>query len=232
LRSTAYDGCFDIPTLDEIIELLATQPGVGGRLIGLVPELKHSSYFAGLGLPMEDRLLACLAAHAYTCRAPVEIQSFEIGNLRYLRGRLGASHRNVRLLQLLGEPQAQPWDATLAGHLTNYAQMMTPNGLRDIAGYADAVGPWHRDVVPLIADQAPGPPTALVADAHAAGLQVHAYTFRPENFFLPRSLWSGDDPETINVAGSISEIRACLDAGIDAFFTDSPAIGRQAVDLR
>jgi len=74
--------------------------------------------------------------------------------------------------------------------------------------------------------------TALVADAHAAGLQVHAWTFRPENQFLPRSLWSGEDPATTNTAGAITEIRACLDAGIDAFFTDSPAIGRQAVDLR
>lgn len=232
LRGTACDGCFEVPTLDEIIQLLALQAAGGARLVGIVPELKHSSYFAGLGLPMEDRLLASLAAHAYTRHAPVEIQSFEIGNLRYLRDRLDACHPNMRLLQLLGERHAQPWDVTRAGHVMDYAQMMTPRGLREIASYADAVGPWQRDIVPLTGAEAFGPPTALVADAHAAGLQVHAYTFRPENHFLPKSLWSDQDPATTNATGSIIEIRACLDAGIDAFFTDSPAIGRQAVDLR
>ena len=231
LRSTAYDGRFEIPSLQEIIELLDLQSG-GERVVGMVPELKHSSYFAGLGLPMEDRLLDMLARHAYTRHAPVEIQSFEIGNLRYLRERLGPNHANVCLLLLLGEPHAQPWDETAAGRATDYAQMTTPPGLREIARYADAIGPWHRHVVPLMADETLGSPTALVADAHAAGLQVHAWTFRPENQFLPRSLWSGEDPATTNTAGAITEIRACLDAGIDAFFTDSPAIGRQAVDLR
>ena len=231
-RSTAYDGCYEIPTLQEIIELLAVQTSGGERVIGMVPELKHSTYFAGLGLPLEDRLFDILARHAYTRHAPVEIQSFEIGNLRYLRDRLGASHPNMRLLQLLGEAHAQPWDVAVAGRATDYAQMMTPHGLRKIASYADAIGPWHRHIVPLTADATLGQPTSLVADAHAAGLQVHAYTFRPENHFLPRSLWSGDDPSSTNVAGSITEIRACLDAGMDAFFTDSPAIGRQALDLR
>jgi len=230
-RGTAWDGCFEIPTLDEIIDLLARQP-TGGRVVGIVPELKHGSYFAALGLPMEDRLLDRLDAHAYTRRAPVEIQSFEVGNLRYLRSRLGTQRPNVRLLQLLGERHERPWDMVLAGQAMDYGQMMTPRGLRDIADYADAIGPWQRDVVPLTTAQTPGPPTALVADAHAAGLQVHAYTFRPENHFLPKGLWYGEDPAATNAAGSIREIRACLDAGIDALFTDAPAIGRQAVDLR
>jgi glycerophosphoryl diester phosphodiesterase len=229
LRGTRHDDQFEIPTLAEIITLLA---GAGGRLVGLMPEIKHGSYFAGRGLPLEERLLATLHAHACTRRVPVAIQSFETGNLRYLRGQLGDRHPHIRLLQLLGEPSAQPWDVVVASGTLTYAQMMTPAGLRDIARYADAIGAPSRAIVPLDAEGTLGPPAALVRAAHAAGLEVHAYTFRPENHFLPQSLWQGSDPATFNATGSMAEIRACLDAGIDAFFTDAPAVGRAAVDAR
>jgi len=231
-RSTQYDGEFEIPTLEEIIELAASSAEAGGRTVGIIPEIKHGSYFAELGLAMENRLLATLAGHAYTRHAPVEIQSFEIGNLRYLRERLGTARPNIRLLQLLGDPAEQPWDVAGAGGALDYARMMTPDGLREVAAYADAIGPHNRAIVPLDAAGRFAAPTALVHEAHAAGLEVHTYTFRPENHFLPRSLWRGDDPASFNEAGSIAEIRACLDAGIDAFFTDAPAIGRNALDAR
>ncbi|MDE2307581.1 MAG: glycerophosphodiester phosphodiesterase [Xanthomonadaceae bacterium] len=236
LRGTRHDGQFEIPTLAEIIALAAAGSAACGRAVGIIPEIKHGSYFAALGLAMEDRLLAELAAHAYTRSAPVEIQSFEIGNLRHLRDRLGGlrsanRHPHVRLLQLLGDPAERPWDVAAAGDdEPTYARMMTPAGLREIARYADAIGPDIRAIVPLDAQERFGPPTALVRDAHAAGLEVHPYTFRPENHFLPKSLWQGGDPATCNEAGAIADIRAGLAAGIDAFFTDAPAIGRKAVD--
>lgn len=229
-RGTQYDGRFPIPTLEEIIDLVAAESAAYGRAIGIIPEIKHSTYFRTLGLPMEDRLLAMLAAHPYTCTAPVEIQSFEVGNLKYLRGQLGDGQGNIRLLQLLGDAGEQPGDVIAAGSGLDYARMMTPAGLHDIAAYADAIGPNARAIVPVAIDGTLAAPTSLVRDAHAAGLEVHAYTFRPENAFLPRSLWLGDDPRTIHAAGSMLEIRACLDAGIDAFFTDHPAIGRAALD--
>ena len=107
--------------------------------------------------------------------------------------------------------------------------MMTPAGLKDIAGYADGIGPELRSIIPLDAKGALGTPTSLVRDAHAAGLMVIPYTFRPENHFQPSNLRNGAD-NTRNAEGSIAEIRAYLATGIDAFFTDDPALGRQAVD--
>ncbi|KRF02148.1 glycerophosphodiester phosphodiesterase [Frateuria sp. Soil773] len=228
LRGTRHDGRFPIATLDEIIDLAAVEAAARGRTIGLIPEIKHGTYFRGLGLPMEDALLAALAAHAYTRSAPVEIQSFEVANLRYLRGRLGReAHSNIRLLQLLDAPEQQPYDVVAGGGRLTYAQMMTPAGLRATAGYADAIGPQLRQIIPLTPDGRLGTPGRLVRDAHAAGLLVQPYTFRPENAFLPPSLWRGSDPGTRNPEGSMAEIRAYLDAGIDAFFTDDPAIGRK-----
>jgi glycerophosphoryl diester phosphodiesterase len=231
-RSTAYDGQFQIPTLEEIIDFVAAESATQGRLIGIIPEIKHGTYFQKLGMPMEDRVLAILAAHAYTRTAPVEIQSFEIANLRYLRTKLGKDHPNIRLLQLLGDANEQPYDVVAAGKQLSYAQMMTPAGLRDIAAYADAIGPSIRSIIPLAADGSLGHPTALAHDAHAVKLELHPYTFRPENFFQAKNFWKGSDPKTFNEAGSIAEIRAYLDAGVDAFFTDDPAIGRKALDGR
>jgi glycerophosphoryl diester phosphodiesterase len=233
LRSTQYDGQFPIATLDEIIDLVAAESAAHGRVVGIIPEIKHSTYFRTLGLPMEDVLLAALAAHDYTRTVPLEIQSFEIGNLKYLRGKLAAGdHTHIRLLQLLGDDDQQPYDVTAAGGKLSYARMMTPTGLRDIAAYADAIGPNLRSIIPLKPDGTFAAPTALVGDAHAAGLELHPYTFRPENHFQPRGLWLGSDPRTFNEAGSIAEIRAYLDAGIDGFFTDAPALGRKALDGR
>jgi len=231
-RSTAYDGQFQIPTLEEIIDFVAAESATQGRPIGIIPEIKHGTYFQKLGMPMEDRVLAILAAHAYTRTAPVEIQSFEIANLRYLRTKLGKDHPNIRLLQLLGDANEQPYDVVAEGKQLSYAQMMTPAGLRDIAAYADAIGPSIRSIIPLAADGSLGQPTALAHDAHAVKLELHPYTFRPENFFQAKNFWKGSDPKTFNEAGSIAEIRAYLDAGVDAFFTDDPALGRKALDGR
>jgi glycerophosphoryl diester phosphodiesterase len=237
LRSTKYDGEFQIPTLDEIIDFVAAESAVVGHPVGIIPEIKHGTYFQKLGLPMEDKVLAILAAHSYTQTAPVEIQSFEIANLRYLRGKLGGmgsknSHPNIRLLQLLGDPKEQTYDVTVAGGRLTFADMMKPAGLRDIATYADAIGSNIRAIIPLAPDGTLGHPTALVHDAHAAGLELHPYTFRPENNFQAKNFWQGSDPKTFNAKGSVAEIRAYLDAGIDAFFTDDPALGRQALDGR
>jgi len=233
LRSTRYDGQFQIATLDEVIDLVAAESTARGHVIGIIPEIKHGTYFRGIGLPLENRLLAALAAHDHTRTAPVEIQSFEVGNLKYLRGKLAdGMHGHIRLLQLLGDAVEQPYDVAAAGGKLTYAQMMTPAGLRGIAGYADAIGPNIRAIIPLESKRTLGAPTSLVHDAHAAGLEVHPYTFRPENHFLPPDLWQGADPRHVNQAGAIAEIRRYLATGIDAFFTDDPAIGRKALDGR
>lgn len=230
LRGTAHDGQLPIATLEEVIELAAAESAACGRLIGIVPEIKHGTHFRQLGLPLEDLLLATLAGHAHTRTATVEIQSFEIGNLRYLRERLGTAHPNIRLLQLLDVPPAQPYDVVAAGGTLDYARMMTADGLREVAGYADAIGPELRAVIPWNADGRLDPPTRLVHDAHAVGLEVHPWTFRPENTFLAPVFRRGDDPHARHRAGLVAQIGAYLDAGIDAFFTDDPASGRQAVD--
>ncbi len=229
-QNTAYDGEFQIPTFEEYLDFVAAESALRGRLVGLVPEIKHSTYFASIGLPMEDRFLSVLAAHSYARRAPVEIQSFEIANLRYLRKKLGRP-ANVRLMQLVDVGEARPADVAAAGGALTFAQMTSAPGLREIATYADVVAPPTRAMIPLGPDRRLGAPTTLVADAHAAGLLVHSWTFRPENQFLAADFQDAAGPNTRNPEGSVAEMVRYLGTGLDGFFTDDPALGRRAVAL-
>ncbi|MES2338816.1 MAG: glycerophosphodiester phosphodiesterase [Pseudomonadota bacterium] len=210
LRGTRYDGQFDIPALAEIIAL-AKAHGVG-----IYPETKHPSYFASIGLGTDVPLLAALRSAGWDrADAPVFIQSFEVANLRALHAKTG-----VRLIQLM-DASGAPAD----GASPSYAAMATPAGLRAIAAYAYGIGPSKA----MIRD-GDIPATSLVADAHAAGLKVHPWTFRAENVFLPASLRTGIDPRA---HGRLrDEIARYLELGVDGFFTDFPLDGVAARDAR
>ena len=206
LRGTANDGRFEIPTLDEIIALAQA------RGVGIYPETKHPTYFAAIGLPLEAKLVAALDAAGWRdADAPVFIQSFEVTNLKRLDGMTG-----VRLIQLVAA-EGGPADGTYR----SYAEMLTPEGLKAVAAYADGIGPEKTLVIPRGPDMRLTSPTRLVADAHAAGLKVHPWTFRAENYFLPADHRKGEDPRAHGeLAG---EIRAYLATGIDGLFSDFTA---------
>lgn len=215
LRSTEYDGQFEIPTFEEILTLLAEVNKGRKKPVGVYPETKHPSYFVSIGLPHEAPLLAMLDRFGYRGRsAPVFIQSFEVGNLMDLR-----AESDLPLIQLMdaeGGPADRPG--------TSYAAMTSPAGLKMIAAYADGIGPNKAMVIPRGALGRLGDPTTLVRDAHIAGLKVHPWTFRRENYFLPLG-----DKGGVNPAGHgdlAGEITAYLNTGIDGLFSDNP---REAV---
>ena len=67
-------------------------------------------------------------------------------------------------------------------------------------------------------------------DAHRAGLQVHPYTFRAENFFLPCELKSSPLPAHQARHGDLeAEVRQFFELGVDGVFVDHPDY---AVDAR
>jgi glycerophosphoryl diester phosphodiesterase len=228
-ESQGFNGQFQIVTFDEITDFVAAESAARGRVIGLIPEIKHSTYFAAAGFDMEALFLARLNASAYCKTAPIIVQSFEIANLKRLRGLL-AGRANVQLMQLIDEDAKIPADVAKAGGALTYAQMLTPAGLAAIAGYADWVAPWTRQIIPALADGNLGKPSTIAADAHRSGLLVGCYTFRPENHFLPANLRSTGGDAARNPDGSVAEIRRYLALGIDGFFTDDAGIGRAAVD--
>ncbi|MCE2564504.1 glycerophosphodiester phosphodiesterase [Komagataeibacter sp. FNDCF1] len=232
-HNTRYDGHFDIPTFEEVIDfvaaLSATLSSQQGRVIGLIPEIKNSTHFHRLGLAPEDIFLRTIAAHEYTRSCPLEIQSFETANLRTLYGRVKAINPQARIMLLMGERSDIVPDTLASGRTLKFGDLMTVEGLRGVRQYADVIGPSNTDIIPRDASGAWLEPTTLIDDAHRAGLLVHSYTFRPENHFLPAQLRNGDGDSARNPHGSIAEIRRSLDLGLDGFFTDDPAIGRLAL---
>jgi glycerophosphoryl diester phosphodiesterase len=212
LRATnrAYDGQEVVPTFDEVLALLDAVNRGRASSVGVYPETKHPSYFAGIGLPHEARLLAALARHGYRGRgARVFIQSFEVGNLEALHRKTALPL--IQLVAAEGGPADRPQ--------LRYADMLTPQGLARIARYAQGIGAEKSLVVPRDAAGGLAAPGPLVRDAHAAGLKVHAWTFRRENAFLPPQLRAGTDQAAVgDLAG---EILAFAAAGIDGLFTDN-----------
>jgi glycerophosphoryl diester phosphodiesterase len=210
----AHDGRHAIPTLAEVIALAKRRSAETGRTIGIYPETKHPTYFARIAHPTDAKLVAELRAAGWDAAdAPVFIQSFEVANLQRLHGLT-----KVRLIQLM-DGQGGPAD----GAVPSYAEMATPAGLKQVATYAWGIGP---NKAMLWAGS--GRPSTLVADAHAAGLGVHPWTYRAENHFLPAAHKRGDDPAA--KGDMVGEIRAAIAQKVDGFFTDFPALGRDARD--
>ncbi|MFB0612233.1 glycerophosphodiester phosphodiesterase [Aurantiacibacter poecillastricola] len=196
--NTAFDGLYQVPTLAEIIALVRAKEAETGRTIGLYPEIKHPTYFAGIGHDLAAMLVEELHAAGYDSEdAPVFIQSFEIGPLVRLDGMTDL--RLVQLVSAAGGPADRP-DVT-------YPEMLSETGLVEIARYADGIGA----AIPLLLDETGGS-TGLASRARAEGLDVHAWTLRAEEPFLP--------PAAMGCEGRI--LNALRDAGATGVFADSP----------
>lgn len=212
-KNTKYDGQEAIPTYQEVVDLAKAESRRTGRTIGAYPEMKHPTYFASIGLPLEQRLHAALKANGLdAANAPVFVQCFEVGALKTFRGLSQAPL--IQLVSYDGGPADQPG--------LSYREMTTAAGLKQVATYADGVGPEWRMVLPAAPDGTLAPATPLVADAHAAGLKVHPWTVRAENYFLPPALRRGDSPAA---HGDVEAVyRALFAAGVDGLFSDFPGL--------
>jgi glycerophosphoryl diester phosphodiesterase len=239
-RDQRFNGQFEIPTLEEIIDFVKRKSNDKDRRIGIYPETKHPTYHQSIGLPLEDRLLNVLSRAGWNHRnAPVFIQSFETANLKYLRSRT-----SVRLVQLIdaddqnldgslafNAPYDKPYDWVVSGRKGLFKDLVTPAGLAEIKTYADGIGPWkyyiqtsagtdanrdgkgddiNGDGLVNDADRKLLPPTSLVADAHKAGLLVHPFTFRNEQ----RRLSANDKGNPVN------EYLRFYELGVDGLFSD------------
>jgi len=215
--NTAFDGLYVIPTLDEVIDLARHSVSCDGRQIGVYPETKHPSYFDSIGLSLEEPLVAALRANGVdSADAPVIVQSFEVANLKELNGLT-----DVHLAQLVNS-SGRPYDFTLAGDARTYADLVKPAGLAEIASYADGIGAEKSVLIARTPEGRLSSPSPVIADAHAAGLDVHGWTFRLENQYLPVEFRSSADP--IAPGDLAGEIRVFLDAGMDGIFSDQPDI--------
>jgi glycerophosphoryl diester phosphodiesterase len=212
IQNTVFDGLFEIPTLQEIIDLVRQKSREVGRIIGIYLETKHPSYFASIGLPIEEKLVEVLQKN--DC-SKVFIQSFEVANLKKL-----ARITDLPLIQLINESD-RPYDFVLNQDSRTYQDLITPAGLTEIATYATGIGINKNLLVPRDSNNYLLSPTNLVKDAHAKNLLVHAWTFRNENIFLSAEFQN-------NPAG---EYRYFYRLGIDGAFSDFPDKAVKAIAL-
>jgi glycerophosphoryl diester phosphodiesterase len=215
--NTGFHGQLPIPSLDEVLTMVALESARARRTVGVLLELKHAAYYEERGLGLVDPLLAVLRDHGVDHdRSRVLVMCFEPTVLRQVRSR-----SSVGIIQLV-DRKGRPADLAASGERTRYADMLTPTGLAAVATYAQGVG-LHKELV--LARDAEGRTegvTDLVGDAHRQWLTVHVWTLRVENRWLPLELRSDDRP---GHHGDLArEARMLLDGGCDGLITDNPDV--------
>lgn len=218
-HNTLYNGRWEIPTFEEVLKWQDEQTRKRGKQVWIYPELKHPTYFRKQGLALEERVAKVLHKHGKDRRnSPVIIQSFEPTSIQRLNKLV-----DNPLVVLLSGATSRPWDFVETGDPRTVADLVKPAGLREIASYAQGIGPTLDLVIPKDAGGNLTTPTTLVSDAHKVGLILHPYTMRNENPFLPANFRKGTDADAYgDVFGAY---RTYFATGIDGVFTDNPDTG-------
>ncbi|MEU6252959.1 glycerophosphodiester phosphodiesterase [Streptomyces sp. NPDC047043] len=218
-HNTIYNGRWEIPTFEEVLKWQDEQTRKRGRQVWIYPETKHPTYFRKLGLGLEERVAKLLHKYGRDKRnSPVILQSFEPSSIQ----RLNTLVDNP-LVVLLSAANTRPWDFVEAGDPRTVADLITPKGLREIAGYAQGLGPTLDLIITKKADGSLDRTTTLVADAHKVGLILHPYTMRNENPFLPADFRKGTDAD--GYGDPFGAFRTYFATGIDGVFTDNADTG-------
>ncbi len=227
-QGASFDGRFPLLRLRDLLALLDRESERSGREVGLVAEFKHATHFAEQGLPLDELFADELGAAGWTDRGGLVCEAFELDVLDRL-ARRGVAGRRVFLLEASGAPadlvralgQASPRFDVFATH----------DGLAGLAGRVHGVS---VDTGRLVgrghgADVAPGAPltgAALVDAAHGHGLDVFAWTLRPENRFLPQGFRRGSAKSAWgDWLGAFSRV---LETGVDGVFADHPDLAADA----
>lgn len=211
-RTTLYNGKFQIPSFNQIMELARNHYNNTNRLVGIYVELKHPSYFSQLGFNMADMLLDSLKSGGYAINGeyaynnmsnvvPCVIECFDANTLIYLHEKT-----DLPLIQLLNPPNNTTID------IINY---WSEDRLKDIASYAQGVGPEKTFFV----SQSLNTATDAVKRAHNYNLFIHPWTFREDNGI--GTMFHGDFQKELDY------YYCCL--SIDALFSEFPDVNREVI---
>jgi glycerophosphoryl diester phosphodiesterase len=219
--SAAHDDEETVLSLPDLLRIVDQESARHGRPLGMVAEIKHSTHFAALGLPLDELLARDLREHGWAADASrLTIESFERDVLLRVRAH-GVEARLVYLLE--GRGAAVDEVARHGDSAVTFDEQLTDEGLAALAADVDGISVGLERICPAAgfgADGEPAPVSDLVERAHLAGLSVFTWTLRPENAFLPRPL-RGPGAKTAH-----GDFRAhwgrLLDAGVDGVFADQP----------
>jgi glycerophosphoryl diester phosphodiesterase len=219
--SASFDDQQPVLCLRDVLDLVRSASLEQGREIGVVLEIKHATYFAGIGWDIVDLVEAELTDAGWAAgESPLTIEAFESTVLLRLRERnIPGSY--VYLLEAAGRPFDMV--AALGKAAPTYRETAQPAGLDRLVGVVDGISVDKRMILtPDKLGRATGP-SPVVADAHERGLRVFTWTCRPENAFLIGQY------RTRGGAGAFgdyeSEWAVIRDAGVDGVFVDHADLG-------
>lgn len=239
-RPQEFNGKYKIVTFQEIINLVKAKSTPTRTIAVYPETKNPSYHKAlGLPLEDKLIALIGLAGWN-SKTSPVYVQSFEPGSLKDLKAKglktrliqlVDGDDVDLKTGKVtLAFPYDRPYDWNLSGDKRLFTDMLTPAGLAEIKTYADGIGPWKPYIISVkgqlgadgkvldvngdgkvnYADGFSMPATTLIADAHKAGLMVHAYTFRNEKRRIPADF--KNDPK--------AEYKAFFRLGLDGVFSD------------
>ena len=239
-KSALHDDLHPILRLSDLFALVDDASATAGRRFGIVAEIKNAAYFASIGLPLDELFDAEVRSAGWNDDdGRLIIESFEPTVLEQIAAR-GLSGRRVFLIAPMGQPLDQLVE--LGVEAPYYADYLGKRGLEALASDADdgRVGPSGAvgmgvdgisvDKSLIIQADAAGElvTSSLVADAHAAGLQIFCWTLRPENAFLMAPCRRGD--QAANFGNWREEFAVVMDTGIDGVFVDHPDLAMSVRD--
>ncbi|WP_175985713.1 glycerophosphodiester phosphodiesterase family protein [Microbacterium tenebrionis] len=211
--SASFDDAQPILRLTDLLDLVRAGSVEHGREIGIVLEVKHATYFAGIGLDLAPLIARDLRAAGWADgELPLVIEAFESTVLGQLRAE-GIAASYIYLIEASGRPYDQV--AALGAHAKSYKSVVRPKGLDALVGSVDGISVNKRMLL------VPG--NTIVADAHARGLKVFTWTARPENAFLAAE-FRGDGPRG-SFGDYEGEWSVIAGTGVDGVFVDHPDLG-------
>lgn len=222
VSNAEYNDTEPILRFVDLLELVS----LSDREVSLVVEMKHATYFDGVGLALDTLFARELFVAGWLPSDPrLIIESFEKTILvRMIEAGLGASH--VYLLEQGGTAWDEiAWAQSEGVPSISYDEELSDAGLDAFAGRLSGLSLDARYLVDLASgDSSEG--AALVQRIHDRGLQVFSYTLRPENCFLPVAFRKGlDEGEWGNWEGAYQALYA---TGVDAVFADHPDLAVRA----
>lgn len=223
-RFPIWKSMFKVSTLAEELELIQGLNKSTGRNVGIYPEIKAPGLHRAAGKDISLHVLQELKKFGYLNQQDkAYLQCFDADELKRINSKLMPKlGMDLALVQLIAMTE---WGETLRRDTQgqssqgqsspgarqkyySYDWMLKPGAAKVIAGYAQGIGPWF----PMLVNPQTGEPNHMVAEAHAAGLLVHPYTFRADKGQVPASFkgFEGFVSYFLNVVG------------VDGVFTDFP----------
>ncbi|MBW7984247.1 glycerophosphodiester phosphodiesterase [Enterobacillus tribolii] len=176
---------FRVHTFQEEIEFVQGLNHSTGKNIGIYPEIKAPWFHHQEGKDIAARTLEVLKQYGYTQKKDkVYLQCFDPNELKRIKNELmPAMGMNLKLVQLIAYTD---WEETFEkkpdGKWVNYDYdwMMKPGAMKQVAAWADGIGPDYHMLVEKDAKPGHITLTTMVNDAHDSNMAVHPYTIRAD----------------------------------------------------